>query len=119
MIKIEIFDPAMCCATGVCGPVVDPELVRISIAVNNVKKAGIDITRYNLANEPDAFVANETVTSLLHEKGPDVLPVILVDGKIMKEQGYPSNEELARVTGIKEEELSQKPRVRLNLNMNK
>ena len=30
MSKLEIFDPAMCCSTGVCGPSVDPELLRVS-----------------------------------------------------------------------------------------
>ncbi|MBL2347006.1 arsenic metallochaperone ArsD family protein, partial [Klebsiella pneumoniae] len=48
MKKIEIFDPAMCCSTGVCGPSVDSELIRISVAVNNLKNKGIDVTRYNL-----------------------------------------------------------------------
>ncbi|WP_379971160.1 arsenite efflux transporter metallochaperone ArsD [Ectobacillus sp. sgz5001026] len=119
MTKIEIFDPAMCCSTGVCGPVVDPELVRISIAVNNLKKKGIDITRYNLTSEPDAFVMNKTISTLLNEKGSDVLPIMLVDGNVRKEQGYPSNAELAELSGMTEEELSQKPRVRLNLNVNK
>jgi len=28
MKTIEIFDPAMCCSSGVCGPSVDPKLVR-------------------------------------------------------------------------------------------
>jgi hypothetical protein len=46
----------MCCSTGVCGPSVDPELIRISVAVNNLKNKGIDVTRYNLASEPDAFL---------------------------------------------------------------
>jgi hypothetical protein len=27
MTKLEVYDPAMCCSTGVCGPEVDPALV--------------------------------------------------------------------------------------------
>ncbi len=29
MSVIEIFDPAMCCSTGVCGPSIDTELMRV------------------------------------------------------------------------------------------
>ncbi|MDG4658232.1 arsenite efflux transporter metallochaperone ArsD [Ectobacillus antri] len=119
MRKIEIFDPAMCCPTGVCGPSIDPELIRISVAVQNLQKKGVDIVRYNLGSEPDAFVNNEVISQLLMEKGPDVLPIVLVDGTAIKEQGYPTNTELAELTGIPEEQLSQKPKVRLSLNINK
>lgn len=38
MKKIEIFDPAMCCSTGVCGPSVNPELIRVAAVVENLKK---------------------------------------------------------------------------------
>ncbi len=30
MTTIEVFDPAMCCSTGVCGPQVDPDLARFA-----------------------------------------------------------------------------------------
>ncbi|MEB3054755.1 arsenite efflux transporter metallochaperone ArsD [Bacillus pseudomycoides] len=119
MKKIEIFDPAMCCSTGVCGPSVDPELIRISVAVNNLRNKGIDVTRYNLASEPDAFANNSVISQLLMDKGPDVLPVTLVDGKVVKEKGHLTNEELVQLTDITEEELSQKPVVRLKLNVKK
>ncbi|KAA1803928.1 arsenite efflux transporter metallochaperone ArsD [Bacillus pseudomycoides] len=119
MKKIEIFDPAMCCSTGVCGPSVDPELIRISVAVNNLKNKGIDVTRYNLASEPDAFANNVVISQLLTDKGPDVLPVTLVDGKVVKEKSHLTNEELTQLTDITEEELSQKPVVRLKLNVKK
>ncbi len=113
MKKIEIFDPAMCCSTGVCGPSVDPELIRVSIVVNNLKKNGIDITRYNLASEPAAFIENEAINQLLTEKGPDVLPVTMIDGEVVKEKAHFTTEEFANVSGIPAEKLSQKPRIRL------
>ncbi|WP_157418911.1 arsenite efflux transporter metallochaperone ArsD [Bacillus cereus] len=119
MKKIEIFDPAMCCSTGVCGPSVDSELIRISVAVNNLKNKGIDVTRYNLASEPDAFANNSVISQLLMDKGPDVLPVTLVDGVIVKERVHLTNEELAQLTNMTEEELSQKPKIRLNVNVKK
>ena len=119
MKKIEIFDPAMCCSTGVCGPSVDRELIRVSVAINNLKNKGMNVTRYNLASEPDAFVNNSVIGQLLMDKGPDVLPVTLVDGKVVKEKSHLTNEELAQLTGITEEALSQKPVARLKLNVKK
>lgn len=40
MKKLEIFDPAMCCSTGVCGPSVDPNLMRIATIINALKEKG-------------------------------------------------------------------------------
>ncbi|MGC5328650.1 arsenite efflux transporter metallochaperone ArsD [Brevibacillus sp. SYSU BS000544] len=115
MKKIEIFDPAMCCPTGVCGPSVDPELIRITSAVHNLKNKGFDIRRYNLTSDTEIFTKNQTVNALLMEKGPDVLPITLVDGEVVKVKEYLSNHDLIMLTGITEEDLSQKPRVRIDL----
>ncbi|BCG59287.1 arsenite efflux transporter metallochaperone ArsD [Paenibacillus sp. URB8-2] len=117
MKSIEIYDPAMCCSTGVCGPVVDPELIRISAVVHNLKKKEFNVSRYNLTSEPDAFVANTLIKQLLTDEGPDVLPVILLDGQVVKKQSYPSNEELEEWTGIPASELTQKPKVRIELKL--
>ena len=32
MTHLQVFDPPMCCSTGVCGPQVDPELPRFAAA---------------------------------------------------------------------------------------
>lgn len=36
-VKIEIFDPALCCSTGVCGPSVDPALIQVANAIEQLK----------------------------------------------------------------------------------
>lgn len=113
--KLLIFDPAMCCSTGVCGPSVDPELTRMASAVYSLKSTGIDVVRFNLANEPAAFVEHEIVQVLLHEQGPDVLPITLLDGEVLKTHQYPTNDELAEWTGVNKGLLTQKPKVRLQL----
>ena len=80
---------------------------------------GFDITRYNLANEPDQFADTAQVNKVLHEQGPDALPVVLKDGEVVKVGTYPTNEELATWFGVSVEELkAEKPRVRLKLNIN-
>jgi len=114
--KVEIFDPALCCPTGVCGPSVDPELTRVASSVHTLGKMGYDIKRYNLGTEPGMFVENKVVNQVLHEKGPDALPVILLNGDIVKVGEYPSNLELASWFGIQESELKmEKPKVRLDV----
>lgn len=119
MNKLEIFDPAMCCSTGVCGPGVDPDLTRITSAVHSLEKRGIDVTRYNLANDPSKFIENEKVNPLLHEKGTDVLPVTILNGEIVKESSYPSNEELSSlVLQIDTSELKDKPQKRVEIDIN-
>ncbi|MCG1022384.1 arsenite efflux transporter metallochaperone ArsD [Sutcliffiella horikoshii] len=119
MAKIEIFDPAMCCATGVCGPSVDPELTRVASAVFSLQQKGMEIFRYNLGSEPEPFVTNQKVNELLMEKGSECLPVVLVDGEIKKLADYPSNEELAQWTGVNAEELAhEKPKKKLNITLN-
>ena len=82
MKEIEIFDPAMCCSTGVCGPSVDKNLLRIATLIDTLKNMGIEVKRHNLSSEPQAFIHNEKVKQLLQEKGADVLPITLVGGEI-------------------------------------
>jgi Arsenical resistance operon trans-acting repressor ArsD. len=100
MSKMEIYDPAMCCSTGVCGPSVNPELIRVSAVIENLKKNGIEVKRHNLSSEPQAFVSNAAVNKELNGKGSNVLPITVVDGKIVKETAYPSNEDFAVYLGV-------------------
>lgn len=100
MSKMEIFDPAMCCSTGVCGPSVNPELIRVSAVIQNLKKNGIDVKRHNLSSEPQAFMRNASISKELNAKGVKVLPITVVDGKIVKEAGYPTNREFAAFLGV-------------------
>lgn len=106
MSKLEIFDPAMCCSTGVCGPSVDPELLRVSTIANILNKKGFNVVRHNLSQEPQAFVQNQLVSELLKTKGSEALPITLLDGKIVKSGSYPSKKELAEWLKIEVSELS-------------
>ncbi|MFZ3590245.1 arsenite efflux transporter metallochaperone ArsD [Bacillus sp. DJP31] len=108
MTKLEIFDPAMCCPTGVCGPSVDPELTRVSSTLFILEKKGLDIARYNLASDPAKFVENTVINALLHEKGPDSLPAVVLNGEIVKIGIYPTNQELADWFELDIAQLSQK-----------
>ncbi|MBC2582035.1 arsenite efflux transporter metallochaperone ArsD [Clostridium sp. DJ247] len=105
MKKMIIFDPAMCCSTGVCGPSVDTELLRVATVLNSLNKKGIVVERYNLTNNPQAFVDNKIVNELLNSDGVDILPVTIVDNIIVKTKSYPTNEEFCKLLDIPEDYL--------------
>ncbi|WP_090944852.1 arsenite efflux transporter metallochaperone ArsD [Pelosinus propionicus] len=100
MKKIAIYDPAMCCSTGICGASIDKELLRVATIIENLKQDGADISRFNLSGEPNAFVENQLIKEQLKQNGPEILPITLVDGQIAKTKNYPTNEEFAQWTGL-------------------
>lgn len=100
MTKVTIYDPAMCCDTGVCGPVVDPKLTAVAAAVFSLDKKGFDIKRFNLGTDPAAFVENTKVNTLLFDKGVESLPVTFVDGEVVKTGDYPTVQEFAEWFGV-------------------
>ncbi len=103
MKKMVIYDPAMCCPTGVCGPSVDKNLLRVATLLNRLDKRGIKVERHNLSDNPQAFIDNSEVNKLLMDQGIDVLPITMVDGQIVKTGEYPTNEEFVELLEIPEE----------------
>lgn len=97
---LEVYDPAMCCSTGVCGPDVDDALVNFANEVKWLKSQGVDVQRYNLGQEPEAFKSNPEVITRLQKEGSDILPIITVNGSIVSEGGYPSREQVVHWLGI-------------------
>lgn len=95
MISIQIFDPALCCSTGVCGTEVDTVLVNFAGDVDWAKKQGIAIERFNLSQQPLAFAENATVKGFLERTGVNGLPLILIGGEIALAGRYPTRQELA------------------------
>lgn len=106
MRKIEVFDPAMCCSTGVCGPSVDPDLLRISTVFNNLKNKGYEVVRHNLSEEPLLYSTTEVVSKVLKKEGVRALPITLLDGEVAKSGSYPTNKELSEWLGVSQIELT-------------
>ena len=100
MSKVQVYDPAMCCSTGVCGPSVDPVLPQFAADLEWLKSKGIDVERYNLAQQVAAFAANPVVKQALNSKGTKCLPMLLVDGEVKSEGVYPTREQLAEFVSI-------------------
>lgn len=96
---MSVYDPAMCCPSGVCGPSMDPELTRISGDLRWAGSRGARVERYNLAQEPDAFVSNPRVAGLMQAFGERALPAVLVGGEVIAHGRYPSREEILAAVG--------------------
>ncbi|MGA2186587.1 MAG: arsenite efflux transporter metallochaperone ArsD [Bryobacteraceae bacterium] len=107
MLRIEVFDPPMCCSTGVCGPTVDPALAQFAADLHWLANQRIAVERYNLAQQPQAFAANEVVRIALKEHGNECLPLILLDGLIVSIGCYPNRHELARLAGVEPDQSSE------------
>lgn len=101
--KIEIFDPVMCCSTGICGPGVDTNLLRVATAVDKLKKKGIDIARYQLTSQPEKFISNPKVNQLINEN-PDCLPITLINGEVVKINEYLSDTDFELLMSTKSNE---------------
>lgn len=92
MKTIQIFDPAMCCSTGVCGPDVDSELVRMAGFLKELADSGVKVERYNLSQQPIAFAQHAEVKALLQSEGVEILPLVFVDGALVLKGSYPNEE---------------------------
>jgi len=97
MTKLALYESALCCSTGVCGPSVDENLIRITGVMQQVKRIdGKQMIRYNLQSNPNSFARNKRVTQLIQDEGIDCLPVcVLDDDMIVKKGEYPTNDEIS------------------------
>jgi hypothetical protein len=100
MATVEVFDPAMCCSTGVCGPSVDPALVRFAADLEWISSQGATVLRATLSQQPERFVATEPIRNALAEKGEGALPAVVVDGRLLATGRYPHRGELAAWAGL-------------------
>ena len=101
MTTITVYDPPMCCPTGVCGPEVDPKLAQFAGDLDWLKTRGVEVRRFNLAQEPANFVENAAVKAILDRSGGDELPAIVVGDELVVSGRYPSRDELVVLAGIK------------------
>lgn len=97
---VRVYEPALCCNTGVCGPELDDDLVRFTADLDHLQNQGADLQRHNLANDPTAFTADPAVADFLRVAGSAGLPLTTVDGVTVVTGRYPSRAELTRLAGI-------------------
>jgi len=100
MSVLEVYDPAMCCSTGVCGPDVDPKLAQFAGDLDWLKGQGVEVRRFNLAQEPVRFVEKSAVKTIMDRSGGDELPAIVFEETVAVAGRYPTRDELAGIVGL-------------------
>jgi hypothetical protein len=98
--KIEIYDPPMCCSSGLCGPSLDPVLVKMNDAVLALQKQGVEVKRFNLSQQIKEVMSNKVVAELIQKNGKKILPVTFINGQVFRTGEYPSYEDLCKALGI-------------------
>jgi hypothetical protein len=93
-IEIEIFDPPLCCPTGLCGPVLDTTLLDLGETIVGLQSEGHAVTRHMMTTDPQAFMRNREVYEAIRARQLEVLPITVVNGRIVKTSAYPTLDEL-------------------------
>ena len=91
--RVEIFDPPMCCPTGVCGPTLDQTLLDVNEMILSLRAAGVSVERYQMT-DPAAFLNNAEVMRLVREQQIAALPITVVRGQVIKVGAYPTLDEV-------------------------
>lgn len=99
MNKLEVFEPAMCCPTGVCGVSVDPVMVQFNADLQALSQSGVEVVRHSLGHDAAAFAGNADVMKEMGA-GMDRLPIVTVDGRIVSTGMYPSKAQLVSKLGL-------------------
>ena len=100
MKTLTIYDPAMCCPTGICGTEIDQKLVAFAADLDWLKSEGVEVRRINLSQEPALFAENEQVKTILQDSGIEGLPVIIADDEMQSSGQYPGRVQLAQMVGV-------------------
>ena len=101
MKQMELFEPAMCCESGTCGPSVDPELLRIKGILGVLHDNGIIVKRHNLSKDPQSFLQNADIQNLMNQNGVGILPITVLDGQAVLTYGYPSDHDFVELLDLK------------------
>lgn len=100
MKTLKIYDPAMCCPSGVCGTSVDTKLVQFANFLSSLDKKMFEVQRFGLSSEPQEYVVNAQVAKLLNEEGVESLPLIFLDDELLFKGEYPNVPELSSKIGL-------------------
>ncbi|EKB03359.1 MULTISPECIES: arsenite efflux transporter metallochaperone ArsD [Myroides] len=103
--EVKIYDPALCCPTGLCGVNIDPELMRIAVVIESLKKKGILIERFNLRDNPQVYVDTKVVNDFIQKESIDNFPITTLNGVIVLTKSYPSNKQISEWLEVSESDL--------------
>lgn len=103
MSKLVLYDPSMCCPSGMCGVTVDEETIRVATVLHAFKKHGVEVKRFNLTANPMEYLTQPLVNQKINEEGVDCLPITLFNDQIIYMGRYPTNKELCELVGLSED----------------
>jgi hypothetical protein len=98
--ELTIYEGAMCCATGVCGPEPDRELIEFNETLKrlaNEYSGNLKIMRASLVFNSLMFFANPEIARLVKENGPGILPITTLNGSIVARQKYMTYNEIKEI----------------------
>ncbi|MBB6215058.1 disulfide oxidoreductase YuzD [Anaerosolibacter carboniphilus] len=89
-VVINIYEPPMCCTSGVCGPSPDTKLMDLQDAIKRLEKEfpEVSINRYSMNFSPKEFMNNKEVFTKVKTEKTNALPIITVNEVIIKEKDY-------------------------------
>lgn len=93
-VTVELFDPPMCCPTGLCGPALDQILLDVNEFILTLRSRGIGVERYQMTSHPQQFMNNAEVMRLVREQQMAALPITVVHGRVIKVGAYPTMDEV-------------------------
>ena len=100
-VLVEVFDPPMCCSTGLCGPTVDQTLLTVSEMLMALQAEGVGVERYQMTSHPQKFIQNPAVMQLVRAQQMAALPITMVRGEVIKVSAYPTLAEIkANLNGV-------------------
>jgi hypothetical protein len=91
---VAIFDPPLCCPTGLCGPTLDQTLLDVNELVQALQAASVGVARYQMTAHPHIFLKHPDVMRLVRERGMDAFPITVVAGQVIKVGTYPTRAEI-------------------------
>lgn len=101
-VQVEIFDPPMCCPTGLCGPTLDQTLLDVGEMLLALKAAHVSVERYQMTSHPNMFMKNNEVMRLVQERQMEALPITVVAGRVIKVGVYPTLAEIQSALALNE-----------------
>ena len=100
--NLIIYEGAMCCSTGICGPEPDKELIEFNETLKKINEefGDVKIIRASLSVDIKMFLENKEIFQLVKENGQEILPITTINGKVVAMMKYPKlgelKEELAK-----------------------
>jgi hypothetical protein len=91
--KFVIYDPPMCCSSGLCGPNPNQTLIDLGSTLTELRKSGVEVERYIITQSPAKFKENPEVIKLIQQYQLKILPITTYNGKVVKTGAYPTSDE--------------------------